>query len=650
MYSTGAWGVYHTPLEFENKAAKLGHPMDDLSAIIHDELIKCVGRVLEAGPIQTLRRRASKLRWILQKKQHLAGDNHAAMANLDEYAAKVSKGKDLALLCHLLEVTGFPDHQLGEHLVHGWPVIGRPSASHVFEHDPRNPDFTEEELLSRSKWSNKALWSKVRQSSDVQLDRDLWQQALEERDAGWLTGPWRTLEEAQVNFEKPIVLSRRFPLPQGDKVRAIDDFSESGVNGAFSLDEKVTTMNLDAIAATIRLIFQGLSSRSIQLTLINGELLSYTVSPIWFESGGDLTQLYGRLLDLKSAYKQLFVAKKDRHLACITLWDPSSSSPAIFGQVTLPFGATSSVHSFNRVARAIWWIGIRLLDLIWLHYFNDHTMFDIGLLQDSSQKTAELFLESIGWGFATSDKKRKPASAVFQVLGAEIDPTNFKLGKACVKNKQDRMNSINASLDALDVGNFVMRRSLESLRGELLFANQMVFGYGLRLALANLRLESRTTDKDDARLRDFIRLWLRSAVPRELGCIQGEVVRVYTDGACESNGELVSCGAVMFRDGFQPEIFGVKVDDEIVRHWRNGGDKLQVIGQAELFPVLLVKAVWGSRLEGKGAIVFLDNESAKCACIKGWSPAKASNDTLRAIGLSSPEYPPLLTLQMQHPD
>ena len=59
MYSTGAWGVYHTPLEFENKAAKLGHPVDDHSAIIHDELIKCVGRVLEAGPIQTLRRRAS---------------------------------------------------------------------------------------------------------------------------------------------------------------------------------------------------------------------------------------------------------------------------------------------------------------------------------------------------------------------------------------------------------------------------------------------------------------------------------------------------------------------------------------------------------------------------------------------------------------
>ena len=72
------------------------------------------------------------MKWILPKKQHLADDNNAAMANLDKYAAKVSKGKDLALLCHLLEVTGFPDHQLGEHMLHGWPVIGRPSVSHVF--------------------------------------------------------------------------------------------------------------------------------------------------------------------------------------------------------------------------------------------------------------------------------------------------------------------------------------------------------------------------------------------------------------------------------------------------------------------------------------------------------------------------------------
>ena len=144
-----------------------------------------------------------------------------------------------------------------------------------------------------------------------------------------------------------------------------------------------------------------------------------------------------------------------------------------------------------------------MLDLMWLHYFDDYTMFDVGLLQDSSQKTAELLLESIGWGFATSDKKRRPASVVFQVLGAEIDLTNFKLGKACVKNKQDRTDSIDASLDALDVGNFVMRRSLESLRGKLLFANQMVFGY----ALANLRLNSCATDSDDARMRDYIRVF-----------------------------------------------------------------------------------------------------------------------------------------------
>ena len=579
------------------------------------------------------------MRRILQQKQRLVNDNLAAMANLDKDAAKVSEGKDLALLRHLLDETGFPDQELKRHLLQGWPLVGKPSTSNIFTSDPKTPDFTEEELLSRSRWSNRALWSKVRPSSEPSLDRDLWLQALDERDVGWLVGPWTSIEEAQANFDKPLVLSRRFPLPQGEKVRAIDDFSESGVNGAFSLDEKVTTMNLDAIAATIRLIFQGLAHRSIQLTLLNGEVVSYKVASSWFESGGGLPQLYDRLLNLKSAYKQLFLKQDDRHLACVALWNPTSSSPAIFGQVTLPFGATSSVHSFNRVARAIWWIGVRLLDLIWLHYFDDYAMFDLGLLQDSSQKAAELLLDAVGWRFATSDKKRQPAALVFQVLGTELDLTGFKLGKACIRNKQERTNSIDDSLEVLGEGNFVLRRTLESIRGKLLYANQMVFGYGLRPALADLRLDSRTTTKQDAKLRDFIRLWLRSAVPRDLGCLQGGVVRVYTDGACELGGELVSCGAVLFRNGFKPETFGVKVDDEIIQHWRDGGDKLQVIGQAELFPVLLAKAVWGRQLEGKRVIVFLDNESAKCACVKGWSPAKASNDILRAIGLMEAIFP-----------
>ena len=70
--------------------------MDDLSAFLHDELIRCVGRVLEAGPIKTLKRGASNLSWILQQKQRLFNDNLAAMANLDKDAAKVSEGKDLA--------------------------------------------------------------------------------------------------------------------------------------------------------------------------------------------------------------------------------------------------------------------------------------------------------------------------------------------------------------------------------------------------------------------------------------------------------------------------------------------------------------------------------------------------------------------------
>ena len=87
------------------------------------------------------------------------------------------------------------------------------------------------------------------------------------------------------------------------------------------------------------------------------------------------------------------------------------------------------------------------------------------------------------------------------------------------------------------------------------------------------------------------------------------------------------------------QTFGVEVDQELKDCWTRQGAKAQTIGQAEIYPVLLAKVKWGESLLGRRVLVFLDNESAKCACIKGWSAVESSNDILRAIGLVDAAYP-----------
>jgi hypothetical protein len=88
----------------------------------------------------------------------------------------------------------------------------------------------------------------------------------------------------------------------------------------------------------------------------------------------------------------------------------------------------------------------------------------------------------------------------------------------------------------------------------------------------------------------------------------------------------VSVGGVLF-DAARPDVgplyFGTKVDARIVRMWASG-DKTQVIGQAELFPVWLAKLMWPERFAGRYNITFIDNDSARYGLIRGYSPVMAS--------------------------
>ena len=63
---------------------------------------------------------------------------------------------------------------------------------------------------------------------------------------------------------------------------------------------------------------------------------------------------------------------------------------------------------------------------------------------------------------------------------------------------------------------------------------------------------------------------------------------------------------------------------EILKFFSYGETKTQIVGQSELLPCLLAQRLWGSRMEGRAVMYFLDNEAAKYGLIKGSSPSKHS--------------------------
>eukprot|EP00435_Cladocopium_sp_Y103_P063575 s66_g25.t1 len=97
-------------------------------------------------------------------------------------------------------------------------------------------------------------------------------------------------------------------------------------------------------------------------------------------------------------------------------------------------------------------------------------------------------------------------------------------------------------------------------------------------------------------------------------------VLVFTDGAVEDELNAVTHGALLLDPcSGKAFFFGDYVPDEFVSLWKKSGKK-QVISQAEIFPVLVAKETWSSVLEDRNVIWFLDNDSARMALIRKFSP------------------------------
>ena len=107
------------------------------------------------------------------------------------------------------------------------------------------------QLSSQAVWPRKTSIAKCRSSGVESADVELWEQTLNEVNAGWLDGPF--YEESEVTTDW--ICTRRFPLPT--KIRLIDDGLESGLNSGYSCYNKLTLVDMDAVVALANTVLQA---------------------------------------------------------------------------------------------------------------------------------------------------------------------------------------------------------------------------------------------------------------------------------------------------------------------------------------------------------------------------------------------------------
>jgi hypothetical protein len=524
-------------------------------------------------------------------------------------------------------------------------LVGLEEYKHAFEYEPNLPKSTVNQLQATTELNNVSLLKRTRSTGKTDVDQKLWDMALEERDNGWLIGPFYSTEEL-LPYTQGIQphISRRFPLDQGSKIRPIDDYAESSINLCHGRFDKLWLMDVDYIASLLRTVDMAVHGETH--CLISSTDKSYDISGI---KKPERIKFLGKTIDLKSAYKQLFVKPSDRWASCISVFDPETNRPGLFCQVTLPFGASASVMHFNRVARAIWLCGARELSLAWLNFFDDFPIICPDILTKSCEHAVALFFKLLGWWISNDPKKSLSFAEHFTALGVSFHIGCLADSLSTVSNVESRVNNVIEVLNSIIEKKKLCQKQAEILRGRLQYMDSQVFGRLGKSLMKPLYEQSMVSDSLDEWsiqvLKELI-VWLQQSKPRMVSPPPfGPVYLLFTDGSSEYEGEVLkqSIGAVAFvqNSGWSQVISG-DVPESDVKAWqamerssklraKDSSEKKQFITESELYAVLVGLYTWKEYFFNNRLIVFVDSDPAKFSLIRGTSNSLACADIVKRI-------------------
>ncbi|CAE7629352.1 unnamed protein product [Symbiodinium sp. CCMP2592] len=617
------FGVYHTPQEFLQEAMATTHPFDSAVSIDGPNL-RAIAYTLEHGVAAVKQKRLSVLEHYRALEKSLRDDERELKQSMDPSVREVMGSKNLLLFKQMLLDAGVPDEHLFEDMVRGFRLTGPLEPSGLFPPKYKPASISVDELRRTASWSKHLIEAACRKASkDPNVARSVWEESLAQVKKGWLAGPF-TWEQMDQKYGGTWVASKRFGVSQGDKVRAVDDLSQFQVNASVTETEKIQLEGLDDIVALARFHLGSTvaGTKVFRLPMSGGGVYQGRLHRDFRD--GRARNLKGRALDLRSAYKQLARHPSDDWASVLGVLDPDTGTVSYFESAALPFGASSAVTGFNRAARALRIIMSRLLLLVNTSFFDDFCQLEIDGLTDSADQAALALLDLLGWEVSDGDKL-KPFASEFTMLGAVLSFKDAGRGLIRIRNKPGRVEEIGDMVERLASDPGEGARSLPSLKGKLLFAASHVFGRCAQVATQLIHhAEKHQGSEAHACVEAAVRRaldTLKAAGDRQVNLWSEQPpVIVFTDGACEERGSQVTHGAVIVDVASQThEVFGGHIPGPLVEAWRSSG-RVQLIFFAELYPVLIARRTWGKVLRNRRALFFVDNEAAKAALIRNYSP------------------------------
>eukprot|EP00435_Cladocopium_sp_Y103_P033867 s2763_g8.t1 len=518
----------------------------------------------------------------------LADQEKALHTSLPPHRQAILKGKRFLVLKEILKEAKYPDLSIVDDMINGFDLVGEAKGGGILPEDFQPATLTVDDLESQSEKSNSAIYHSTKSSGDPKVDAELWRKTCEEEAKGWL----KRLDDLPQDGGR---LSRRFAVVQSEKVRPIDNYSESQINNAVTISGKCTVDGVDTISAMGAQLMKEL------------------------EGAGRSPELLGRSFDLKSAYRQLAVSDSSLRWARLAVFCPEDRKTYCFQQYSLPFGAKASVVAFLRCARMIQWLAHKL-DLVVSCYFDDYVCLAPSILAPSSEKAFATLLDLLGWRYDDSGDKADAMSSEVSALGVlfNLRPT----GEA-----------------RLEVANTQKRKE----EGRLGFAEGQLFGRVTRKLINELGAHALKPPRDNI-LGDSTRFALEvvakrivEAKPRLVESKTGEVFFLFTDACFDGETKEGGIGGVLMGpDGCVVSWFSEKAPRDLCESFM-AEEQEQAIGELEAFAVLVAYRLWGDLLRTKHLVTFIDNEGSRFLILKGYSSNKVLSSIVHEIALQEEE-------------
>ena len=290
------FGVYFSPEEFVLNVQQLRHPFD-VPLPLDDANMAAIAFILKNGLAAVAKHRADVLKHYVDRAKELQHDEAALQKGLDSLLQPVLRSKKLLLFRD--------DATLVDEMCDGFRLVGDLNPSGQFKQQLKPAAISVDQLRQTAVWAQKAVVSSCRKVlEDNEIAVSVWEETMQQAsdEKRWVIGPFSSSEMTERLVDHWIP-SKRVGVRQSGKIRAIDDFSQYLINSAVTCHEKLDLEGIDSICATARFFLGAQAGDGFwEIPDENGAQCG-NMAASW--KGRCASDLYGRCLDLKHAYKQL---------------------------------------------------------------------------------------------------------------------------------------------------------------------------------------------------------------------------------------------------------------------------------------------------------------------------------------------------------